>query len=75
MMNCSEATRLLSEAQDRKLSLSENFSLKMHVGICSGCRRFGSQMASLRRLSQHYTKPIKPDELNSDDESDNNINR
>ncbi len=56
MMNCIEATRLLSEAQERKLALEDRISLKMHVMICSGCRNFGQQMDMLRQVSRAFAK-------------------
>ncbi|MBU2039604.1 MAG: hypothetical protein COB09_05225 [Thalassobium sp.] len=52
MMNCQQATRLMSEAQERPLSLKEQAELKVHTLICSGCRRFGEQMHLLRRFTK-----------------------
>ena len=49
MLRCKEATHLLSEAQDRSLSLSERLQLKMHLAMCTGCRNFKGQMAFLRQ--------------------------
>ena len=54
MMNCKQATRLMSEALDRPLSLSENMSLKLHVMMCTGCRNFGQHMHSLRKITRLY---------------------
>ncbi len=56
MMNCREATRLMSEAQDRKLTLVENAELKVHTLMCTGCRHFGKQMGSLRVFMQGFSK-------------------
>ncbi len=56
MMNCKDATRLLSEKQDRPLSKKEQMSLKFHTLICSACRNFGHQMQALSVFSQHYLK-------------------
>jgi len=56
MMNCQQATRLLSDAQERKLSLKERTVLKMHVMMCSGCRNFGEQMGVLRNIAHTYAK-------------------
>jgi predicted anti-sigma-YlaC factor YlaD len=50
MLSCEQATRLLSERQERALSLSEKTSLTMHTAMCSGCRQFGRQVVSLREL-------------------------
>ena len=46
---CKEATRLMSQAQDRELSLGERASLQMHLAICRGCRAVSAQFAFLRR--------------------------
>ncbi|MBB3059903.1 hypothetical protein FHS09_000711 [Microbulbifer rhizosphaerae] len=54
-MNCRHATRLLSEAQERELSLSELASLKFHTAMCVGCRNFGRQIQTLRKISRAYT--------------------
>ncbi|MDW6002987.1 zf-HC2 domain-containing protein [Vibrio mangrovi] len=55
-MNCKQATRLLSERMDRSLTTKEKLALRMHVAICTGCRRFGTQMDDIRLLSKHYMK-------------------
>lgn len=54
MLNCREATRLLSENQDRTLTLHEKMGLRFHVLICSGCRHCRKQMSSLRLAARMY---------------------
>lgn len=54
MMTCRSATRLLSEKQDRKLTLAERLSLRAHLLLCDGCRNFGTQMKALRRFLRGY---------------------
>lgn len=56
MLNCVEATRLMSEAQERELTLTEKLPLKMHVMMCSGCRNFQAQMRTLRRIARAYAR-------------------
>lgn len=56
MLNCQSVTKLLSEAQERKLSLSEKVSLKMHLMMCSGCHNFGQQMHTIRHMARAYAK-------------------
>ncbi len=58
MMNCQQATRLFSDAQERPLSLKEKSSLGVHAMMCAGCRHFGHQMGTLREISQIYTKGL-----------------
>ena len=48
MLSCEEATRLLSEAQDRKLLLPEKLRLETHMAMCKGCRNYRKQMSFLR---------------------------
>ena len=56
MLSCKEVTHLLSEAQDRKITLSERVNLEMHLAICKGCSNFKNQMTFLRQACQRYLK-------------------
>lgn len=56
MLNCRRATRLLSESQDRKLSLSESLLLKMHNKMCKPCSEFEKQIIDLRIFTRTYAK-------------------
>jgi hypothetical protein len=63
MLSCKEVTQLLSEAQDRKLTLPERIHLEMHLAICQGCTNFKSQMGFLREACKRYVSArTKPDE-------------
>lgn len=55
MLSCKEVTHLLSQAQDRRLSLAERLSLRLHLAICRGCSNFSGQMDFLRRACRRYT--------------------
>ncbi|WP_434515751.1 zf-HC2 domain-containing protein [Dechloromonas sp. ARDL1] len=54
MLNCKDATRLMSEAQDRPLSVGEKLQLEMHLAMCRGCRNFREQMDFLRLACRRY---------------------
>lgn len=56
MLNCREATRLLSESLDRPLTLNERMMLKLHLMMCSGCRNFDQQMGSIRQITRLYVQ-------------------
>lgn len=60
-MNCLQATRLLSEAMDRPLTWQEQCRLTLHLGLCTGCRRFSGQMPVLRRISRRYAEGVASD--------------
>ncbi|MDD2926018.1 zf-HC2 domain-containing protein [Rhodoferax sp.] len=55
-MNCQKATRLISEGQDRALSLPEKMTLRVHLLICSGCRNFNRQVPFLSQVMQAYAQ-------------------
>jgi hypothetical protein len=67
-MNCEQATRLLSEAQDRQLGTAERTVLRMHTWICSGCRNFGGQLGFLRQAMKGFA--ARPGELPASDGDD-----
>ena len=48
MLSCKEATRLLSQAQDRRLTPGERIKLALHLVACTACTRFSKQLALLR---------------------------
>ena len=56
MLNCRQASRLISEAQERPLSLPEKISLKMHVMMCSGCKNFSLQVTFLSKAMRAYAR-------------------
>jgi hypothetical protein len=56
MLNCHEATKLMSESQERSLALTEKVPLKFHTMMCTGCRNFGEQMNALRVMTRAYAK-------------------
>jgi len=49
LLNCKEATRLVSQGLDRRLGLAERLALRLHLLICDGCTNFSKQVAFLRR--------------------------
>lgn len=56
MLNCKEATRVMSEAQDRQLTIGEKLQLEMHLAMCRGCRNFREQMDFLRLACRRFVQ-------------------
>lgn len=54
MLTCREATALMSQEQDRPLTLSERIRLRLHVWICNGCNNYRRQMAVLRAACRRF---------------------
>jgi hypothetical protein len=48
MLTCKHTTRLISQGQDRPLSLRERVMLRMHLMMCSGCSNFNKQILFIR---------------------------
>lgn len=56
MLNCHNATKLMSESQERPLSMMERISLKLHLMMCTGCKNFEDQMDAMRFITRTYAK-------------------
>ena len=54
MPTCREASELLSQAQDRPLTLREKFALHVHLPLCAACRNFRTQLDVLRSAVRRY---------------------
>lgn len=53
-LNCEQATRMMSESQERRLGTTERTVLRMHTWICSGCRNFGGQLGFIRQAMKGF---------------------
>jgi len=56
MKTCEEITKLMSEAQDRKMSLAESFAAQTHLVLCGGCRNYKKQLNFLREAMRAYAQ-------------------
>lgn len=64
-MKCIEATRLASEALERPLTLGEKIPFRVHLAICSGCRRFTAQVGVLRVAARRLAAGELPADADS----------
>ena len=53
-INCREASRLLSQAQERGLSPRDWLKLRLHILGCIACTRVELQMRFLRQAMRRY---------------------
>jgi hypothetical protein len=58
MPNCREVTRLQSEALDKKLPFSKRVGLRLHLLVCSWCRRYGKQIRFLREAMHDHPEEL-----------------
>lgn len=54
MLSCRHATELMSQEQDRPLTLVERAGLGLHVWLCAGCNNYRRQMAVLRAACRRF---------------------
>ena len=54
MASCKEASRLMSEGMNRRLTLLEILVLKIHLLMCGACRQVLKQINGLRLLLRAY---------------------
>lgn len=49
---CRDISRLISAAQDQRLSRGERFAVRLHLLYCSACRKFKRQIRYMRETLQ-----------------------
>jgi hypothetical protein len=54
VISCKEASRLLSESQDRPLGGFERLKLRAHLALCDMCKRFSAQLRIMRAAMERY---------------------
>ena len=54
LVSCKEASRLLSQRQDRALPLADRVKLALHLSVCVACSRFARQLAVMRKAIARY---------------------
>jgi hypothetical protein len=70
MLNCRQATQLMSESQDRPLTNGEKLALKLHTLMCKGCRNFEQQLPVIRLIARNYAERPAPDDTGAGQKPD-----
>ena len=52
MINCREATRLISQAMEADLPWHRRLAIKIHLLYCVWCRRYAAQLKILRKAAK-----------------------
>ena len=60
MLSCRQVTELMSQEQDRRLTVSERIGLHLHVWICAGCNNYRRQMSVLRAACKRFGRGDTP---------------
>jgi hypothetical protein len=62
MLNCQQASQMISQSLDRRLTWRERFNLRLHLLICTYCSRFSQQLITLRSAFKRIGEQIEQDE-------------
>ncbi len=54
MLNCHDATFLMSQGRERKLTFSERMKVRLHASMCSGCTNFERQLDQLSGAAKAF---------------------
>jgi Putative zinc-finger len=61
MLDCKQASQLISQSLDRPLTIWERFALKLHLLICEYCKQFSQHLQTLRVALKQMTSSIEND--------------
>jgi len=56
-MRCDQASRLISNSQERQLNKAERCALSFHLLICRVCRKYKRQLAFMRNVLSRLKEP------------------
>lgn len=59
MLTCKDASRLISESQERPLGFLERWGLRLHLWMCVSCRRFEQHLALMRQALRKYGRQVE----------------
>jgi hypothetical protein len=54
MLTCKEASELISQSYERRLSWGERLGLRLHLVICAACTQFARQMRFLHAAARAF---------------------
>lgn len=54
MLDCKDTSALVSRSMDEALSWRQRMAVRLHLAMCSACRRFAAQMSFLRQAARRY---------------------
>ncbi|GEO01180.1 hypothetical protein NSE01_30120 [Novosphingobium sediminis] len=54
MLNCHDATFLMSQGRERKLTFSERMKIRFHASMCSGCTNFERQLEQISGAAKAF---------------------
>lgn len=61
MLTCKQASELISQSLDQRLSWYNRLKLRLHLSICDACTQFSRQLGRLRVAMRNLASHIERD--------------
>jgi predicted anti-sigma-YlaC factor YlaD len=61
MLNCKQTSQLVSQSLDRRLTMRERFAVRIHLLMCTYCKRFSQQLLAIRLGLERMTTSMEQD--------------
>ncbi|HLD09974.1 MAG TPA: zf-HC2 domain-containing protein [Methylophilaceae bacterium] len=61
MLSCKQASQLVSQSLERRLTYRERFGLSLHLMMCDACKLFSRQLRLLRQAMQRIGRNVEQD--------------
>ena len=65
--SCKQAARLVSLSFERRLTLRERFSMRLHLMMCKTCTYYGRQIKALRTIFERHEEVLDNTPASSDE--------
>ncbi len=76
MLNCKNASKLISQSLDRKLNFNERLQLRFHLFICRACTLFNQNLILICKSVKSMTRFIEDnDSIKLSEEAKENIKK
>lgn len=59
MISCKEASELISQSLDRRLSFAERVRIRIHLLVCQACTQYGKQLSFLHIAASRFSKGME----------------
>ena len=56
IISCKDASRLVSQEQDSRMSFWQRVTLRLHLSVCAACTHFEQQIRFLRAAMRKYSQ-------------------
>ena len=71
--SCKQAARLVSISVERKLTIRECLSMRLHLWMCKTCTRYRNQITALRHIFIRHSEALENTPASTEEYLDQNV--